>query len=271
MTDSHAADSPSAPRLWGAEARAVAGVRLKTLSADLPADLTTRVLTPDDADRLHVFRLSVVSSLADPDHYRMAGEVGNFVADHLGDKGLTAGIFRGDRLVAYGAIGLPGPGDANRGRDLGLPEEELALVAHMSSAMVEAPDRGRGLHHRLIAWRLEVARALGRPHLLTTVSPRNHVSWGHLAQHGLYPRRWLQVDKDLVRFLVHRDVRVEPVLDTTTARLVPLERLSGQTDLFAQGGRVWARLSGGDVPGGAAGAERRWYALCGRERIGPDR
>lgn len=271
MTGANVVDAAPTPLLWGAAAREAAGVRLKGLAADLPDDLTARVLTPDDADRLHAFRLSVVAALTDPDHYRMAGEVGNFVADHLGEKGLTAGIFRDDRLVAYGAIGLPGPGDANRGRDLGLPEDQWPLVAHMSSAMVEAPDRGRGLHHRLIAWRLEVARTLGRPHLLTTVSPRNHVSWGHLAQHGLHARRWFHVGQDLVRFLVHRDVRVEPVLDTTTARLVPLDRLSEHPDLFAQGGRVWARLSGDGAADPAGGSAPRWFALCGRERSGSDR
>ncbi len=247
--------------LHGEAARAAAGARLAVLSADLPTDLTARVLDGDDAEQLHAFRLSIVATLDDPDHYRMAGEVGNFVADHLGDKGLTAGIFRKDRMIAYGALGLPGPDDPNRGRDLGLPEDELPLVAHMSSAMVESAERGRGLHHRLIGWRLEVAHTLGRPHLLTTVSPRNHRSWGHLANHGLHPRRLLQVGGDLVRLLVHRDARVDPALDTTTAALVPVETLASRWDVFDRGGRVWARLSAG-----GEGPDQRWFALCGRER-----
>ncbi len=247
--------------LQGDAARAAAGARLATLAADLPPALTARVLDGDDSERLHAFRLSVVATLDDPDHYRMAGEVGNFVADHLGDKGLTAGIFRDGRLIAYGALGLPGPDDPNRGRDLGLPEDELPLVAHMSSAMVEVGERGRGLHHRLIDWRLEVAHTLGRPHLLTTVSPRNHRSWGHLAEHGLLPRRLVQVGGDLVRLLVHRDARVDPALDTTTALLVPVETLGSRWDVFDRGGRVWARLSVGEE-----GPDRRWFALCGRAR-----
>ncbi|SMH52454.1 GNAT family N-acetyltransferase [Azospirillum agricola] len=241
----------------GAAARAIAGARLPALAAELPDDLTVRMLDPDDHDRLADFRVRVVATLDDPDHYRMAGEVGNFVADHLGERGVTAGIFHGGRLVAYGALGLPGPEDPNRGRDLDLPEDALALVAHMSSAMVDPAERGRGLHHRLIGWRLEVAEALGRRHLLTTVSPRNHRSWGHLAGHGLHPRRLVRAGGDLVRLLVHRDLARTPVFDTGTAALVAVEELAGRPDLFERGGRVWARVAAGE------GAERRWFALCG--------
>ena len=246
--------------LHGTAAHAAAAARLTALAADLPDGLTARMMDLDDCDRLADFRVRVVATLDDPDHYRMAGEVGNFVTDHLGDKGVTAGVFHDGRLVAYGALGLPGPDDHNRGRDLDLPDDQLPLVAHMSSAMVDPSVRGRGLHHRLIDWRLEVAQTLGRRHLLTTVSPRNHRSWGHLADHGIHPRRLIRVGGDLVRLLVHHDAHSVPVFDTATAALVPVEDLSGRWDVFERGGQVWARVAAGD------GAERRWFALCGRAR-----
>ncbi|CAO3423875.1 GNAT family N-acetyltransferase [Azospirillum doebereinerae] len=243
----------------GDAARAVAGARLTGLARGLPDGLTVRMMDLDDSRRLTDFRVRVVATLEDPDHYRMAGEVGNFVADHLGDKGVTAGIFRDGRLVAYGALGLPGPKDPNRGRDLDLPEEELSLVAHMSSAMVDPSERGRGLHHRLIDWRLEVAEALGCRHLVTTVSTRNHRSWGHLAGHGVYPKRMLRVGGDLVRLLVHRDFQANPVFDTATAGLVAIDALAGRWDVFERG-HVWGRVALGE------GADLRWYALHGRAR-----
>ncbi|PWC37539.1 GNAT family N-acetyltransferase [Azospirillum sp. TSO35-2] len=243
--------------LRGDAARAVAAVRLSRLAALLPDGLSVRLMDGDDSSLLADFRVRVVATLEDPDHYRMAGEVGNFVADHLGDRGLTAGVFRGGRLVAYGALGLPGADDPNRGRDLDLPEAELGSVAHMSSAMVDPSERGRGLHHRLIDWRIEVAEALGRRHLLTTVSPRNHCSWGHLAGHGIYPKRLVRVGGDLVRLLVHRDFTTDPIFDPATAELVAIEDLAGRWDVFERG-HVWGRVAAGD------GAARRWYALCGR-------
>lgn len=245
--------------LDGGAARAVAAVRLRALAAELPDGLTARLLDPDDSDLLADFRVRVVAMLEDPDHYRMAGEVGSFVADHLGDRGLAAGIFRKTALVAYGALGLPMAEDPNRGRDLDLPEAELPLVAHMSSAMVHPDERGRGLHHRLIDWRIEVAEALGRRHLITTVSARNHQSWSHLARHGLYPKRLVRVGGDLARLLVHRDVAADPVFDPASAELVPVEDLPARRDLFERG-QVWGRVVAGE------GASQRWYALCGRER-----
>ena len=254
--------------LRGEAARAVAAVRLRALAADLPDGLTARMMDLDDSNLLAEFRVRVVATLEDPDHYRMAGEVGNFVADHLGEKGLTAGIFRHDgrasekssgRLVAYGALGLPSGDDPNRGRDLDLPEAELPWVAHMSSAMVDPSERGRGLHHRLIDWRIEVAEALGRRHLITTVSTRNHRSWGHLAGHGIYPKRLVRVGGDLVRLLVHRDFTADPIFDTGSAELVAVEELAGRWDVFERG-HVWGRVAAGD------GAALRWYALCGREK-----
>ena len=228
---------------------------LGDLADDLPDGLSARMLGPCDADLLTAFRHRVVATLDDPDHYRMAGEVGDFVADHLGPRGLTAGIFRGTALVAYGALFLPGPGDLNRGRDLPLPENELPLVAHISSAMVEPAARGQGLHHRLIGWRLAAATALGRRHVLTTVSPRNHRSWGHLASHGVFPMRLIRVG-ELVRLLVHRDAQASPIFDTATATLVPVEELSERWDVFEAGQQVWARVA----------MDGRWFALCGRAR-----
>ncbi len=248
----------------GDAARAAAAARLTALAVALPDGLTARIMDGDDYDRLADFRVRIVATLEDPDHYRMAGEVGNFVADHLGDRGVTAGIFSGDQLVAYGALGLPGPDDPNRGRDLDLPEAELPLVAHMSSAMVAPSARGRGLHHRLIDWRVEVAQALGRRHLLTTVSPRNHCSWGHLAVHGLHARKLVQAGGDLVRLLVHRDLSLNPLFDTATAALVAVEDLSARRDVFERGGRVWARVATGGGAAGDGAAGRRWFALCGK-------
>jgi len=238
-----------------------AAVRLRAVAADLPDGLTVRLLDPDDSDLLADFRLRVVAMLEDPDHYCMAGEVGSFVADHLGDRGLTAGIFRKTALVGYGALGLPMAGDPNRGRELDLPEAELPLVAHMPSAMVDPGERGRGPHHRLIDWRIGLAESLGRRHLITTVSARNHHSWSHLARYGLYPKRLIRVGGGLVRLLVHRDFTADPVFDPANAELVLVlvEELTARWDVF-EGGRVWGRVSVGE------GAAQRWYALCGRER-----
>ncbi|HYH37118.1 MAG TPA: GNAT family N-acetyltransferase [Azospirillum sp.] len=254
-------DTLSRPIAGGVpEALEVADGLVAELARALPPGLVARMLGPADAEAMRALRRRVIETLDDPDHYRVAGEHGDFVLDHLNSKGVTVGLFLGDdrggELVAYGALGLPGPRDVNRGRDLPLPEAELPLVAHLSSAMVDPALRGRGLHHRMIDWRIAVADRIGRRHSLTTVSPRNHRSWGHLAAHGVYPKRLIDVGGGLLRLLVHRDALAEPVFDPATASLVPVEEITGRGDLFARGEQVWCRLE----------QDGRWFALFGHAR-----
>ena len=142
------------------------------------------LLTPADVPALRALRRLVLESLPHPDYYRVEGESSDFVAKILtpGSKahGLILGVFQKEILMAYGALEFPGPGEVNRGVDLSLPVDQLPLVAHMTSAMVAPSHQGRGLHDFLIAARLEAGVAQGRRHFLTTVSPRNHPSWGNL-------------------------------------------------------------------------------------------
>ncbi|WP_084536529.1 hypothetical protein [Azospirillum halopraeferens] len=241
-----------------AAARALESLGL--LADGLPAGLTCRLLGPGDADAMRRLRADVIAGLTDPDHYRVAGEVGDFVADHLGRCGMTAGLFAGGDLVAYGSLGLPGPGDANRGRDLPLPEAELPLVAHMASCMIRADHRGLGLHHRLIGWRLALADGLGRRHVLTTVSPRNHQSWAHLAAHGILAKRVVIVAGGLARLLVHRDGAADPLPDPRTLELCAPGDLAAADGPPARGGWVWARGRIDDAAG------TRYLAICARPR-----
>lgn len=229
---------------------------LEPLAAALPDGLTCRLLRPADGPMMRDFRLSVVERLADPDHYRMAGEVGDFVAEHLGLVGLTAGVFDGPRMAAYGALTLPDADGFNRGHDFGLEGVELEHVAHVASAMVDPDYRSKGLHHRLIDWRIALAGALGRWHLFTTVSPRNHQSWGHLAAHAIYPKRLIQVGNGLMRLLVHRDLRGRPSIDPDALEVCPVDALSLRRDLFDDGFWVWGRCR----------MDGRVLALCARPR-----
>lgn len=226
---------------------------LDQLRRGLPAPLSCRLLDKADADRLTDFRARIVAGLPDPDFYRMAGESGDFVRDHLSGPdggGVVAGVFdQSGEMAAYGALGLPQPGMLNRGEQLGLPVGELPLVAHISSAMVRPDWHGNGLHHRLLDWRISVAALSGRRHLLTTVSPRNHQSWGHLAAHGILAKRLIDVGGGLIRLLVHRDLTRAPqaVADLAAHRRIAVERLADQSALFDAGCWLWRRERQGDA------------------------
>lgn len=254
MPDSGLPPVRLAPELGGLAA--LVDRSLEALDAELPDGLTCRLLRPADGPMMRDFRLGVVERLADPDHYRMAGEVGDFVTEHLGQIGLTAGIFDARGMAAYGALTLPDAAGFNRGHDFGLTGAELDHVAHVASAMVDPDFRGKGLHHRLIQWRIDLARALQRWHLFTTVSPRNHQSWGHLAAHAIYPKRLIQVGNGLTRLLVHRDLRGGATIDPEALEVCPVDALSQRFDLFDDGFWVWGRCR----------MEGRVLALCARPR-----
>ncbi len=203
--------------------------------------LIARRLGPDDAGRLRAMRRQVLASLSDPDYYRIEGETGDMVAEHLGPRGLVIGVFdpQKDALIAYGALGLPGPGDMNRGADLPLPAAEWPSVAHLASTMVLPAYRGHRLHRWLLERRLKIGAERGRRHFLTTVSPRNHPSWGNLVAGGLYIKRLVVVGDGLVRGLAHRDLRMEVRFDAAAAIPCDVSDLDRQRALLADGQWVW--------------------------------
>ena len=208
--------------------------------------LVIRLLGPADVPALRALRRLVLESLPHPDYYRVEGESSDFVAKILtpGSKahGLILGVFQKEILMAYGALEFPGPGEVNRGVDLSLPVDQLPLVAHMTSAMVAPSHQGRGLHDFLIAARLEAGVAQGRRHFLTTVSPRNHPSWGNLVARGLHIKRLVQLGGGLVRALVHIDHTKGPqVFATDSIVSCDIEDLSQQWALLAAGFWGWRK------------------------------
>ncbi len=214
-----------------------------SLIFSLSSGLVARELGPDDAEALRALRQHVLETLENPDYYRVEGETGDWITDHFAGRGVVIGIFAEKALVAYGALGLPGPGEPNRGADLPLPPTEWPWVAHLTSVMVAPSHRGYALHPWLLAQRLKIGTERGRRHFLTTVSPRNHPSWGNLVAHGVYIKRLIQVG-DLVRCLVHRDtaetVRFEG------AETCPCWDFDRQRALLADGQWVWGKDEGSD-------------------------
>lgn len=216
-------------------------------AATLPQGLTLQVLSAEHAGRLQALRRQIVDSqLPEADCYRVDLESPQFPADHLepgaaDHTGVIGGLFdaEGD-LVGYGALTFPKPGEQGRGDILNLPAAERPLMAYLSSAMVRADWRGRGLHGALIDWRLKWAQALGRRHVFSASWPRNSRSWCHLAAHRLQGKALLTVAEGVTRLIFHRDLAVAPPRpDPQTSQLIPVDRLEDQRDLLSRGFWVW--------------------------------
>ncbi len=201
--------------------------------------LIGRRLGASDREALEGLRRAVVAALDDPNLYRLEAEAPGMIANHLGDKGVIIGVFAEGALIAYGALGLPGSGDLNRGTDLGLPEAELPLVAHLQSAMVLPAYRGRRLHRWLLDQRVAVGTDLGRRHFFTTVAPHNHPSWGNMVSRGLFVKGLVVVGGGAVRCLLHRDLQVTAQFDGSAAIQCALPDLGRQRTLLAAGLWVW--------------------------------
>lgn len=181
---------------------------------------------------LHALSLSLADEpgLVKPDEPR-------FFAEHLAARGRILGVFEGERLVAYGVLGLPNPGGYNLGEDLGLPACELGRVAHLAGAAVHPDRRGRGLQRRLTAERLELAAQFGRAHAISTVSPLNYVSWRNLLAQGLLVRRLVRKYGGHLRYVLHRQGGAEPSLCRERSVTRPLRDADGQQALLERG---WA-------------------------------
>lgn len=91
------------------------------------------------------------------------------------DTGIIAGVF----LVAF-----PGKGEENLGRDIGISEKELVLVAHMDSIAVLPEFRGKKLQYQLMQTAEKELKIRGFRYLMCTVHPENHYSKNNILKRG---------------------------------------------------------------------------------------
>ncbi len=91
------------------------------------------------------------------------------------DSGALAGVF----LAA-----LPGNGEENLGRDIGLPEMELGKVAHMETIAILPEYRGNGLQYSMMKTAEEELRKQGYRYLMCTVHPENRYSKNNIINQG---------------------------------------------------------------------------------------
>ncbi|WP_349947178.1 GNAT family N-acetyltransferase [Lacrimispora sp. BS-2] len=91
------------------------------------------------------------------------------------DTGALAGVF---------IAALPGKGEENLGLDIGLPEEELAKVAHMETVAILPGYRGNGLQYSMMKSAEEELWKQGYRYLMCTVHPENRYSKDNMIKQG---------------------------------------------------------------------------------------
>ena len=161
-----------------------------------------------------------------------------FFAHHFNGEGHTLGVFAGDRLIAYGILGLPAGPDYRYDRfleDLGLPASEWNRMAQLIGVAVRPEWRGNGLHRRLCEWRLELAHVVHRWQVAAVSAPGNPYSWRNLLAVGLRIKgvKWLSGDQ--LRYLLHADLRGSSSLDPASVVTIEVSAMAEQRRLLAAG------------------------------------
>jgi GNAT superfamily N-acetyltransferase len=217
----------------------------------LPPGHRLRALTSTDLPALHRLHDAVRGALPDPALFRLFGGAERFLADHLGARGHSLGVFAHDELVGYGSLTRPAADDLdNYAVDVGWTPERARHVALLSAAMVHPSHRVQGLHRTLIASRIQLARDLGVPELLVRAAPANAVSRRTLLSHG-FAVAWLGVQREgSLRHVLWRPIEGpawpppasgEPLLSWVAADdLAEQQRLLGA-------GWIGVRMRGGDT------------------------
>ncbi len=169
-------------------------------------DLRTRILLPGDYAAWNALRDTVIAALPNPDFYVREEDEQRFFDVHTQPCGETIGVFAHDALVAYAMVGFPDADSAeNLGATIGLEPSFYSKVTHLSSCMVLPAWRGRGLQRTLLAARLALAQARGRPLCMAMVSLHNHTSRHNLLRQGLHIA-WTGVIDGLERHVAMTDL-----------------------------------------------------------------
>ena len=182
--------------------------------------LSMRMLSDRDFEPWSALRDVVLAALPNPDAYVREEDEYAFFCAHLGCEGQTVGVFHGEELVAYSMVGFPAAVDPeNLGAVIGLPPSLFDKVSHISSCMVLPQWRGNGLQRTLLALRMAMAQAHGRPYCLAMVSLHNHRSRHNLMRQGMYVG-WTGSIHGLQRHVVCIDLHHEAHFDMEDEQLI---------------------------------------------------
>lgn len=153
----------------------------------MPSQFDGRFLRPEDLPALISLRRTVLANLPDPDLYVVEDDEAEYLQGLCGEKGRTYGVFDHEFLVAYGALGLPGPFDEdNLGWQLGWLAEKRQRIAHIESCMVLPAYRGYAFQRFLLQVRFAVALAAMRRYAVAMVSLKNHQSRHNMLEAGMH-------------------------------------------------------------------------------------
>lgn len=174
----------------------------------------------------------IAQSLPSPEIFRLHDE--DYFGSLLESKRSVIGVIADKELIAYSLIYIPGEEKENLGRNIGLPEEELKLVAHLQAAAVHPAYRGKGLQRRMGAAHLKVIDEMGFEHVLCTVSPKNPISLRNVISNGFAIRCLKPKFEGAWRYIMYKNILHPANLHGEPVSIKGSD-IEGQRDLLSRG------------------------------------
>lgn len=204
-------------------------------------DLIWRRLEAADLDSVEALHRAVMAGLG-PNVVKP--EKRDFLAEMLGPRGRTLGVFDGHALVAYGVLQHDIPATDDPRDAVGLPFS-IPLMK-LAGTSVAPSHRGRGLQRALIAARVRLALegAAEEPILFATSAPLNPASWRNLLSEGFAIRALKPYYGGHLRYVM---VRHGQAAGREGEMLVDPAAIEQQARLLAAG---WCGVALREVPGG---------------------
>ena len=148
------------------------------------------------------------------------------------------GVLTGQGLIAYSIIRIPGNGEDNLGRDIGLPQEELGKVAHLQATVVHPLFRGNGLQRKMAKAHLQVIeRSWIATCLLHSISKESGEPGKHLLQWFCDKGSWAKVP-GWCRYIMYKNILHNRNLDRSKVceeiKIIDSD-VKGQADLLKTG------------------------------------
>lgn len=139
--------------------------------------------TPEDAEEIHRVMQTVHSQLADKSIY-VCDSFEDVKAMLTGNGFGVVAINRKQEIVGCLLCKYPGDSQENLGKDIRLPEPELAKVVHAEAAVVLKEYRGNSLQSKMLQLAERLIDKEKYRFLLATVSPANPASFKTLEKNG---------------------------------------------------------------------------------------
>ena len=197
-------------------------------------DYYVRKIDITSLDQLCVLDKLVIESMPRRDLY--AGVTREEFIKYINLCGITVAAFIEEELIGFYLIYFPEDEADNLGLDVGVPKNELHLVAHLEATAVHPEYAGNNLLKTLAWVCFEEAKKIRTiKHLCITVSPYNYTSIHHIFDFGIYIRCLEYKYGGMLRYIGAGDLKEKQKVDLDTTIYISCLEEEKQRKLLKEG------------------------------------